>query len=81
MSEPSLYRYDLSAVVGKEYVPMVEDVVRMVCIQLTIQLLLWINDPNPTMSLLSVEFFVLVVYIVLGVLLYWLIFKKLVSFK
>lgn len=81
MSESSLYRYDLSAVVGKEYVPMIEDVVRMVCIQLTIQVLLWINDPSPTVSLLSVEFFVLVVYIVLGVLLYWLIFKKLVSFK
>jgi hypothetical protein len=77
----ALYTYNLGAAIGKDYVPVAEDVVRMVCIQFTIQLLLWINDPDPATSLFSVEFFVLVLYVVLGVLLYWLFFKKLVRIE
>ena len=61
-----------------EYVGLVEDIVRMVTIQFTIQFLYFINTGAP---FFSGDFFLLVIYIVLGVCVYWLIFKKLVLFK
>lgn len=62
-----------------EYVGMVDDIVRMVLIQVTIQFLYYIN--NSDVGFFTPDFFLLVLYIVLGVCVYWLIFKKLVVFK
>jgi len=63
-----------------EYVSLVEDIVRMVIIQFTIQFLYYINNPS-SFPFLSTDFVLLVLYIVLGVCVYWLVFKKLVHIK
>lgn len=63
-----------------EYIGMVEDIVRMVVIQTTIQFLYCINS-NGGVPFFSLDFLLLVIYVVLGVCVYWLVFKKLVQFK
>lgn len=72
----ALYTITLS---NPEYITLVEDIIRMVIIQTTIQFLYYIN--NAESAFFSVDFLLLVVYVVLGVCVYWLVFKKLVHFK
>lgn len=67
-------------VLNKDYVGMIDDVVRMVTIQFMIQFLYYING-SEDVSFFSTDFFFLVIYIILGVCVYWLIIKKLVLFK
>lgn len=64
----------------KEYVELINDICRMVIIQLSIQFLFFINNPSEV-DFFSEDFILLVIYIVLGVCLYWLVFKKLIIFK
>jgi hypothetical protein len=64
----------------KEYIGLVDDIARMVIIQASIQLLLYATSPEQN-QFFSADFILLVIYIILGICLYWLVFKKLVSFK
>lgn len=72
----SLYTVTLP---NKEYVALMDDISRMVIIQFTIQFLYYINNKEGE-RFFTLDFFLLLVYIVLGVCLYWLIFKKTVTF-
>ncbi len=67
------------ALPNKEYVSLMDDISRMVIIQFTIQFLYYINNKDGE-GFFTIDFFLLLVYIVLGVCLYWLIFKKTVTF-
>lgn len=69
---------DISNKIGAEYIPMIEDMCRMVTIQVMIQLMVFLS--NPTMGLATAEFFLLTMYVVLGVAMYWLVFKNVVRF-
>lgn len=71
----SLYVVDVPY---KEYLPMIDDMLRVVCIQVAIQLMLFASGES---QFFTAEFVMLVIYIVLGVALYWLVAKKLVVFK
>ena len=62
-----------------EYVNLIEDIIRMVIIQITIQFLYYIN--NTEARFFTVDFVLLVLYIILGVCVYWLVFKKLILLK
>jgi hypothetical protein len=62
-----------------EYIGLIEDIIRMVTIQITIQFLYFIN--NTDSGFFTVDFFLLLLYIILGVCVYWLVFKKLILFK
>lgn len=63
-----------------DYIGMLEDMFRLVIIQITIQFLYSINSDG-TIPFFSTDFFLLVLYIILGVCVHWLVFKKLVVFK
>lgn len=76
----SLWRLDIGSAVGADYVPMANDVLRMVCIQVAIQVMLVLADPSGRTSFFSADFLMLVVYITLGVMFYWLALRKLVVF-
>ena len=65
---------------NKEYIDFINDVLRMVTIQWMIQFLFYINNPSDVVFF-SADFFLLLIYIILGVCVYWLIIKKLVVFK
>lgn len=72
----SLYTISLP---NKEYIPMMEDISRMILVQFTIQFLYYINNKDNE-AFFSLDFILLLVYIVLGVSIYWLIFKKTITF-
>jgi hypothetical protein len=78
-NEPSLYTVEISKKIGKEYVPLCDDISRMIMIQLTIQFMLYLSNPNST-QYWSSEFVLLLLFIVLGVSLYWLVFRTLIKF-
>jgi hypothetical protein len=65
--------------IGQEYVIVIDDISRMLIIQFTIQVMMFLSDPS-TISLFSAEYFLLSLYIILGVCLYWLVFRKVVAF-
>jgi hypothetical protein len=65
---------------NKDYLDFLNDVVRMVTIQITIQFLFYINSPGEV-NFFSVDFILMIIYMILGICVYWLIIKKLVLFK
>lgn len=74
----SKYVVDVTDAVGPGYSLYLDDVVRMLCIQLTIQVLISLSNGA---SVLSVESVLIMLYVVLGVSLYWLVFKRLIRFR
>ena len=65
---------------NKEYIEVINDVVRMLTIQFMIQFLFYINNPTEV-SFFSTDFLLLIIYVTLGVCVYWLVIKKLLTFK
>lgn len=65
---------------NKDYIEFINDIIRMVTIQISIQFLFYINNPN-AVEFFSADFFLMLIYIILGICVYWLIIKKLVIFK
>lgn len=66
---------------NKEYLPFVNDLVRMMTIQIMIQFLFFLNSTADDAAFLTADFFLLLLYVALGVCVYWLVIKKLVMFK
>jgi hypothetical protein len=77
-SDDAMFTVPVSSLVGKEYIPLVDDVVRMVCIQCTIQLMIFLGGGA---AFFTSDFVLLVIYVVLGVMLYWLVVRKAVAFR
>jgi len=74
-----LYIIDLRRTIGGEYAGMFEDMARMLCIQFVLQIMLYFGGIVD--AVFTDEYFVLVMYILLGVMFYWLILKSLVGFR
>ena len=74
----ALVDLDVSNNVGDEYVPLVDDTLRMLTLQIIIQFMLSLRD-SQEYSMFSESFFELLFYIVLGLMTYWLIIRKLVK--
>jgi len=68
----------LTQFVGPEYIPFVEDLVRMVVLQFVVQMMYFFKDPLRC-TLFTFEFIELLLYAVVGVSVYWLVFKKAVK--
>jgi hypothetical protein len=75
--EDSLYVFQIP---NKEYIDVIDDVFRMVTIQLSIQFLYFLNSSD-TVSLFSTDFVLLVIYMILGILFYRLVLRKMIAFK
>lgn len=75
----TLYTFDISEKFGSGYVDYMNDLSRMTIIHVMIQFFFFLKDPN-NFSLFSEEFTEMMVYILLGVSVYHLIFKKLIKF-
>lgn len=60
---------------GKEYIPVVEDVLRTLVIQVVVQALLAVIDPES--GFFSPVFWLILGYVVLGTLFYHLLFRRL----
>lgn len=64
---------------GPEYHDFLNDTLRLVTIQITIQMLLVMVSPD-RYSLASGEFWALVLFVIAGSSLYWLVFRRGVVF-
>ena len=74
----NLYSLQISKYMGAEYIPYVEDVMRMVTIQVIIQLMMFLQSPS-TNKFFDIRFFEIIFYVVLGVTAYWLLVRKCVQ--
>jgi hypothetical protein len=76
----ALLRLPVSRWLGVEYVPVAEDVLRMVCIQAAIQAMLVLSvDPVDLTGFLAWDFVLLLAFVAVGVLLYWLLVRRVVA--
>lgn len=73
----SLYKINLD--VDKEYIPMINDIVRMAIIQLVAQTLFYMISPDK-ISLLSGAFIKTLIFICIGIVVYWLLVRKIIIF-
>ena len=80
----SLYQIGVGGWLGGDFAPMANDVVRMICIQVSIQLMLVLagtgTGGGTGMRFFSSDFLLLLFYVALGVMLYWLAVRKLFVF-
>ena len=68
----------VSETIGDEYVPLADDTLRMLTLQIIIQFMLSLRD-SKQYSMLKEGFFELLFYIVLGLMFYWLVIRKVVK--
>ncbi len=80
---PAAVTVPITQRLGAEYVPLFHDALRMLCIQATIQLMTHLgqDDAMAPRPLLSADFLTLLLYVVLGVMLYWLAVRRLIAFE
>jgi hypothetical protein len=76
----SIYEVDITNKFGSEYIDMFNDLARFLIIQIGIQTMLYTMDSD-RFSLFSADFAMLLLFVAVGVLFYWLVFKKIVTFK
>ena len=77
---PAFFLLDISERIGPEYVLMFDDFLRMAVIQCTLQLMMSVSNPTAP-SLLSAEFLLMLIYVLIGVALYWLVVRQVVGFR
>lgn len=73
----TLIEIDISKHMDKEYMPFIEDVIRLLILQISINFMYYLQNPCEN-CLFKIEFLELLLYIVVGLSVYWLLFKKFV---
>lgn len=75
----SVWNFDISSKIGPEYADMINDMLRFATIQVAIQIMLVLMD-SERFSFFSTDFLLLLMFVLIGVMFYWLVIKKLVIF-
>lgn len=60
-----------------ESLPMIYDIIRTVTVQLIVQILFTMN--NPSISLISITFIQTTLFLILGIMVFWLVIYKFLS--
>ena len=76
-TETSLYTFRLD--VDQQYIPMINDLLRISVIQVVAQILFSIVRKESTFSLMSDVFLQTIFFLLIGVLFYWLIVTKIIT--
>lgn len=66
--------------ISEEYRPCLDDMVRMVTIQIMVNLLLYYTDPG-RYPFFGEQFLATLLYIIVGIMLYWLVIRKIIRFQ
>lgn len=74
----SIFRLHLNLPV--EYIPMINDIARVAIIQIVAQIMFYVANPieNPFWS---IPFLQTIFFLLIGVLTYWLVIRKIVTFE
>ena len=70
--------YNIKLDIDKENYGLINDIIRIITIQIITQLLFSINNNN--VSFFNTTFLKTVIFLCIGILIYWLIIRKLVRF-
>lgn len=62
---------------NEESLPLIYDIIRTITIQFIVQILFTLN--NPSVSLLSTAFIQTTLFLILGIMIFWLIVYKYIS--
>lgn len=76
----SMFQIDISSKLGAEYLPMFNDVARFMMIQIGIQVMMSLTDGD-RYPFFSADFFLLLAFLIVGVMLYHMVFKSIVEFR
>ena len=79
-SPNAVWTYEISKHIGKENLMFVNDITRMASLQLVIQMMMHVTDPD-RYNFLDADFIVLVLFIVVAVSAYWLVLRRLINFE
>lgn len=79
MENTHLFPINITNYINKDYIPLIDDIIRMTILQFVIQFMFFIKNPEQN-GLFTQYFIEIVLYIILGVCVYWLLFKKLIIF-
>jgi|TARA_X000001036_G_scaffold389121_1_gene385856 hypothetical protein len=60
-----------------ESLPMIYDMIRTITVQVIVQILFTMN--NPSVSLMSITFIQTTLFLILGIMIFWLIIYKFIS--
>ena len=74
----SVWTWNVSRHFGHENAAFVNDSVRVLLIQVFMQVMLYINSPEKN-GLFASEFVILVTFLGLGICFYWLVFRRLLT--
>ena len=74
----TLFEWDLTQHIDREYLPFIEDAIRMIILQIAVQFMFYARSPCDT-AFFSAEFLELIIYSIIGISVYWLLFKKLIK--
>lgn len=74
----ALIQFDLN--IDKEYIPVINDVIRMMAIQIVAQVL-FVMSSKTKEKFFNEVFIQTLFFIIIGVLAYWLIVRKLIIFQ
>lgn len=66
--------------IEEEYVPMIKDVIKMFVILVVVNLLMFISNPKGN-KIMGENYVKLMLFILLGVLTYWLVVRKLIIYN
>lgn len=75
----SLFTVDISNKLGKEYKEMFEVLMYQVTIQTAIQYMMYISNPSMT-YFINGDFISFILFLISGILFYYLVIKKVLSF-
>ena len=77
----SIYKIDTEQLMGsKEYLFLANDIFKFVSIQFSIQFMYFLANPQKN-QMFDADFLMLILFLIIGLLFYWLIFRKIVSFE
>lgn len=62
---------------NEESLPMIYDIIRTITVQIIVQILFTMN--NPSVSLMSITFIQTTLFLILGLMVFWLIIYKFIS--
>jgi hypothetical protein len=79
-SNNSIYNVNISIPYGVEYVPYMNDMLRMITIQIILQLMLSLRQGSIGV-LFSWTLIEVVLYVILGCSMYWLVVRNLITFS
>jgi len=72
----SLLSFDLN--IDKEYLPLINDIIRMSVIQIVAQFLFVLSNPSQN-SMFGETFIQTLFYLLIGIAVYWLIIRKVIA--